>query len=372
MPSIWITVALLLFVAYAIIIAMAANAWRGIQPFRSRRSLEKPVSIIIAARNEEANIARCLASLLEQQYPHEQMEIIVVDDQSDDHTASIVGSFSHRGVRLLNTTKDEKGGKKNAISKGIAAATHDIIMTTDADCTYPKGWVKTMMDFQEMHDAVWVAAPVAFRKENNFIERFQSLDLMALQAITTVAVNRGWFNMCNGANLLYTKEGFEKVKGFEGIDKIPTGDDMLLMEKISAAFPGKVKYCLAQEATVITEPMPDWPRFLQQRIRWASKSAHYSSILIRLVLLIVYLMNLSLLIMFIAAFFHPLLWVMFFALLVGKDQLERMLMKPAASFFGKRELLQWFLVAQPVHIVYTVAAAMLGWVRRYEWKSREY
>jgi biofilm PGA synthesis N-glycosyltransferase PgaC len=370
MPGLLIQIVLIVFVMYAIVITMVASVLRSLEPFRFRQQVKKSVSIIIAARNEEKYISRCLASLLEQNYPSEMMEIIVVDDQSDDQTAAIVKSFFHRGVKLISLTADEGSGKKAALSKGIGAARHGIIITTDADCIFQSNWIQGLVDFQCQEEAVFVAAPVMFRKENNFLERFQSLDFMALQSVTAVAVTRGWFNMCNGANLLYTKESFEKVRGFEGIDKIPTGDDMLLMEKIAAAYPGKVKYCFSKETIVITEPMPEWKMFFQQRIRWASKSAHYKSILIRMVLLIVYLMNVLLLMIFFAAFFYPLLWVLFLSIVLGKYILELMIMKRSALFFDKRYLLQWFLIAQPVHVFYTVIAAMMGWAKRYDWKGR--
>jgi len=287
----WIDITLLLFIGYGIVMTMAALAWKKMQRFTIRSAVDDSVSIIIAARNEEKYISRCLASLLEQDYPLDKREIIVVDDQSDDRTADMVNSFSNRGVKLLQIKAGEKGGKKAALSKGIAAAQHGIIVATDADCVFPPSWLKSLVGFRKEQDAAFVAAPVVYRKENNFLERFQSLDFMALQSITAVAVTRNWFNMCNGANLLYTKEAFEKVKGFEGIDGIPTGDDMLLMEKIAAAYPGKVAYCHSKEALVQTEPMNSWQSFLQQRIRWASKSTAYQSLSIKLVLLIVYLLK---------------------------------------------------------------------------------
>jgi cellulose synthase/poly-beta-1,6-N-acetylglucosamine synthase-like glycosyltransferase len=365
-----IDITILLFIGYGIVLTLAAMAWKKMDLLSIRGSVDDSVSVIIAARNEEKNISRCLSSLLEQDYPFDKMEILVVDDQSDDRTADIVSSFSNRGVRFLQINAGEKGGKKAALSKGIAAARHGIIVATDADCIFPSSWLKTLVGFRKKQDAVFVAAPVMFRKEDNFLERFQSLDFMALQSITAVAVTRKWFNMCNGANLLYTKEAFEKVKGFEGIDGIPTGDDMLLMEKIAAAYPGKVAYCHSKEAVVLTEPMQNWRSFLQQRIRWASKSTAYQSLSIKLVLLMVYLLNLSLLLLVLAGIFYPLLilWGMF--LLTGKYLLECMLMQPAAAFYGKEKVMRWFGIAQPVHVVYTVVAAMLGWVRRYEWKGR--
>ena len=60
--------------------------------------------------------------------------------------------------------------------------------------------------------------------------------------------------MCNGANLAYTKQAFKRVNGFEGIDKLATGDDMLLMYKIWKKPPQKVYYLKSWEAIVKLTP----------------------------------------------------------------------------------------------------------------------
>jgi len=83
-------------------------------------------------------------------------------------------------------------------------------------------------------------------------------------------------------------------------------------------------------------------------------------------------LNLSLLLLVLAAVFYPILFLWALLLFTGKYLLECMLMRPASTFYGKAALMRWFGIAQPVHVVYTVAAAMLGWVRRYEWKGRGY
>jgi cellulose synthase/poly-beta-1,6-N-acetylglucosamine synthase-like glycosyltransferase len=176
--------------------------------------------------------------------------------------------------------------------------------------------------------------------------------------------------MCNGSNLLYTKEAFEKVNGFEGIDKIPTGDDMLLMEKIDAAYPGKVKYCFSQEAIVETLPAAGLKAFIQQRIRWASKSTSYKNTNIKLVLLLVYLVNLGLLSLTIMSLFDLYYLQSALLLLLIKTIFEYPFMIRVARFFNKQYLLPWFIVAQPFHIVYTTLSASLSFFKSYEWKNR--
>ena len=347
-----------------------ANRYLMLMPYyRASKLSPDQVSIIIPARNEEQNIGRCLDSLLQQTLQAAQMEIIVVDDGSSDNTASIVRTYAEKNVKLLQLS-DEAGGKKAALTKGIASATHSIIVTTDADCIYPNNWLNTLLCYRAEHDAVFVAAPVKYAKEKSFFEKFQSLDFLSLQGITAAAVTNKLFNMCNGANLIYTKEAFQQVNGFEGIDHIPTGDDMLLMEKISEVYPKQVKYCFSQDAIVETLPAAGLRAFIQQRIRWASKSTNYKNNNIKLVLLLVYLVNLSLFMMLLAGFYdlQYLRWGLL--LMLVKTIFEYPFMIRISRFFGKQDLLPWFIIAQPFHVVYIVLSASLSFFKRYEWKGR--
>ena len=363
-----IIVALLLSL-YRIVIGRASRYLMTIPYYKAKELSSDKVSIIIPARNEEQNIGRCLDSLLQQTLPAAQMEIIVVDDGSSDNTASKVMTYAGKNVRLLQLS-DEAGGKKAALTKGIETASHPLIVTTDADCIYPNNWLNTLLSYRAEQDAVFVAAPVKYAKEKSFFEKFQSLDFLSLQGITAAAVSQQLFNMCNGANLLYTKDAFQKVKGFEGIDHIPTGDDMLLMEKMQAAFPGQIKYCFSKDVIVETLPAKGLRAFIQQRIRWASKSTSYQNKNIKLVLLLVYLVNLSIMMMLLGSFYdlQYLRWGLLFILI--KTIFEYPFMIRTARFFGKQNLLPWFIIAQPFHIVYIVLSASLSFFKSYEWKER--
>ncbi len=77
---------------------------------------------------------------------------------------------------------------------------------------------------------------------------------MTLQGITGASVYKKVHNMCNGANLAYEKKRFYEVNGFEGIDNIASGDDMLLMHKIENKYPGKIGYIKSANVIVQTQP----------------------------------------------------------------------------------------------------------------------
>ena len=369
------TILFIIFVAlllpYRFIIRRANRQLMFLQRYTATRVSADKASIIIAARNEEMNIGKCLDSLLAQDFPRSQMEIIVVDDQSVDETAALVRSYADRGIKLISVSNEEAFGKKAAITRGIAAASYPIIITTDADCSFPPSWLNTMLCFREKMDAVFVAAPVQFRKEKTMLDHFQSLDFMALQGITAAGVSGKYLNMCNGANLLYTKEAFSAVNGFEGIDHIASGDDMLLMEKINSAFPDGVAYCFSEDAIVVTEPAASWAAFIQQRIRWSSKAKNYTSFFTKATLLLVYLLNVAVVTFLFAGLFDLQLLKYGLLLTAMKTIVELPFMIRIARFFNKSTLIAWFIPFQPLHALYTVVAGTFGLFSKYKWKGRK-
>lgn len=358
-----------LFVLYSLLIIYYWLAWRSVPGFIPSASSSVKISVIIPARNEEKNIGQLLTALQHQTYPGELFEIIVVDDHSTDQTASLVRKQA--GVKLIQLKDDNINSyKKKAIETGIAAAAGELIVTTDADCLPPENWLAAMTSFKEEKKSVFIAAPVVFNNNNSLLQIFQSLDFLVLQGITGAAVYKQSLAMCNGANLAYEKNVFTEVNGFTGIDNIASGDDMLLMHKIKKKHPAAVHYLKSKEAIVSTQPMKTWGAFFNQRIRWASKAKHYSDKKIILVLLLVYLFNLSFLGLAVAGFFCYCYWYYLAGLWVAKTIVELPFVSSVASFFNKKSLLKYFFFFQPLHIIYTILSGLLGQFGKYEWKGR--
>ena len=360
-----------LFIIYAILIMYYWQSWKSIPLFKAVSS--KPstkISIIIPARNEEENIELLLHSIAIQTYPKELFEVIVVDDNSTDNTAAIAQQFSF--VKLIFLKEDSINSyKKKAIEVGIAEATGDLIITTDADCIVTPGWLSIIENFYKQTKSVFIVAPVVIKSNSSLVQIFQSMDFMVLQGITGASVYKQVHSMCNGANLAYERKAFHTVNGFAGIDHIASGDDMLLMYKIHKSFPGRIQYLKSKEAIVSTQPVKTWKTFFNQRIRWASKADKYDDKRIFPVLLLVYLFNLSFLILFIAGWWNVCYWWCLLILLVGKTLVELPFIFSVASFFNKKQLVKYFVLLQPLHILYTIIAGWLGKFSSYEWKGRQ-
>src|SRR5690606_1415469 len=113
------------------------------------------VSVLIAARNEENHIGDTIRDILNQNFPQSQLEIIVVDDHSTDRTASVVRSFSDRGVKLIQLNEREplNSYKKKAISEAINQASGELIGVTDADCRMGGGWLSAMVSLYEERES---------------------------------------------------------------------------------------------------------------------------------------------------------------------------------------------------------------------------
>jgi len=369
----------ILLALYCVLIFLYAYWLLHIKKFSVDKTLNPPqtkFSIIVPARNEEKNIETCLRSILHNHYPKNLFEIIVADDSSEDRTAAIVRQLQEKypQLKLLNMNEliHEKinSHKKKAIEAAIHHAGGNWILTTDADCMVSENWLMNFDNYIRQTQKRFVAAPVAFTNKPNFLNRFQCLDFLSLQGITAASVSAGMHNMCNGANLGYEKQLFFDINGFDGIDQLASGDDMLLMNKVKQQFPDVIGYLYSQDAIVFTQPMPTWKSFINQRIRWASKSSHYHDARITAVLCGVYLTNLFLLISFAAALFQPIYLLYWLGFIIIKTLVEGLLMQPTASFFKQKNLLKWFPVMQPIHIIYMVVAGFLGMFGKYQWKGR--
>lgn len=370
--TVFILIFLLLLVCYGFLIDYYRRAWNKIPDFKNDEQYGKvKVSLIIAMRNEAANIEQIFDCILAQSYPVQLLEVIMVDDHSEDDTWQKMVELKSPAFSLVRLQLSaEVSGKKEAIAAGIACASGELVVTTDADCKFSPQWLSSIVNFYLATGAKFIVAPVKMIAKKSFIGIFQSLDFLSLQAITGASVYSRFHTLCNGANLAYSKNAFLEVNGFEGIDDIPSGDDMLLMYKIYRRNPADVHYLKNKGVIVETPAEPSLKKFFNQRIRWASKAVHFDDKKVFYVLLLVYLVNAGFIAM-IAASIVNAYWLSFLLLFfVMKLLIEFPFVNAAARFFGMQRLMFLFPLMQPFHILYTVIAGWLGRFGSYEWKSR--
>lgn len=367
----------LIFV-YGILFQYYSSWWKAFPVFTPDPARNQPpltISVIVPARNEAANIAACLHSICRQDYPRHLLQVIVMDDGSTDDTYAIASSITYEGIQIichqLPPASNNNAPKKRAIETGIGMANGTLIVTTDADCIAGSSWLSSIAAYHYQSGNVFIAAPVKIQDGASLLSKFQALDFLTMQGITAAAVFKRLHNMCNGANLAYTRNVFYEVNGFTGINTIASGDDMLLMKKVAGIYPQRLGYIKSAAAIVTTLPAAGWKAFLQQRIRWASKATHYKERSIFLVLLLVYLTNLFIFSFLLMACWHKGAMVLFALLCIAKFSMEVFFVKEVAAFFQQQYLVPWLLLLQPLHIVYIVVSGFLGQFKTYQWKGRK-
>lgn len=327
---------------------------------------------MIPARNESHHIAECILSVRNQNYPGDLLEIIVVDDHSSDDTATLAEQAGAKVLHLQDASlsPDTVAFKKAALQFGIAQSKGELILTTDADCMAKPQWIHTMVHCLLYHKAVMVSGPVFMQSGLSYLEKFQSLDYSILQGITSAASAGGIHDLSSGANMCIVKNAFIDAGGYDQIDHIASGDDMLLQQKFRKKFPGKIYHCWNQKAIVATRPEKSFQSFLQQRIRWSSKTSAYQDPKIKWILAWVYLFNVSLITLTVCSLFSSQYFMVLCSILSIKILVEWRFVKNILNFFGNSHLMKSFIAFQPLHIFYVVVSGFLGLTGKYQWKGR--
>ncbi|MBK8945706.1 MAG: glycosyltransferase [Ignavibacteriae bacterium] len=227
-------------------------------------------SVIVAARNEENNILECLQSLDKLIYPKEKLEIIIVDDYSDDQTKNIIENFiADKPVfKLIQPIKNfgETKGKAHAIANAIEISKGEIIFTTDADCVVNQNWVKTLASYYT--DNVGMVCGYTNQKAENIFEAVQDVDFIYLLIVAAGSINIWKPISAIGNNMSYRKSAYLEVGGYEKIPFSVTEDFQLLMA-IYDHKKYKIIYPLDAGGLVTSKPCADTKTLFRQKKRWA-------------------------------------------------------------------------------------------------------
>ncbi len=232
------------------------------------------VSLVISFRDEEPNLGRLVNSIRALTFPAENLEVIFVDDGSNDGGAEWLARQLPPNGYLIKTESQEQG-KKAALAAGISRARGAIIVTTDADCEMKSEWLHAVvMPFA--NPAVQLATGEVRILLAGFFAACQHLEFSTIMLLTRAFIRLGKPIMCNGANLAFRRQAYERVGGYQSHRHVASGDDEFLMRSILARF-GDAAVAW-HHGVVQTLPQPSIRDFLAQRIRWASKWRYNTSL----------------------------------------------------------------------------------------------
>ncbi len=332
------------------------------------------LSVIIPVRNEARHILNLLQDLEQQTYPKALFEVLVVDDHSDDSTATIVEEYrktSELNLHLVQLAAYEGlTQKKAAVRKGVELSAGELLVLTDGDCRVQPEWLQLYAQVYTSRKPYFISGPVSFHNTHTLFERMQLVEFASLIGVGAASIGMGKPNMCNGANLAYAKEAFEKVGGFSGNEHLASGDDEFLLHKIHQKYPGRIAFLKDSRAIVHTEARKTIRSFIAQRVRWASKWKSYQQRHVQLVALSVFLVNLLLFAAIPMVLTGMISWFVFAAAYITKFAIDFLFLMRILTFFGRKQYLFYMLPLQLVYIPYVLFTAVCGLFGRYSWKGR--
>ena len=308
----------------------------------------KPVSVVIAARNEADNLERNLPEILEQDYS--EYQVVVVNDRSWDRTAEVLenlaAKYPHLHVITIQESDLYQHGKKMAVTLGVKGAKHDYLLFTDADCR-PTGkhWITEMVRGYDSNDIVLGYSPYERRNSLvNWLVRFDTVQI-GLQYLSFALAGVPYMGV--GRNLSYKKELFFKVKGFKRHYHVASGDDDLFINE--TAHRRNVRIRVNKEAFTHSAPKTSFKSWWTQKKRHFSTSGLYK--FKHKVLLALYPMSFLLFLGgVVASAFGPWIWVAL-GLFGLRIFIQLLIFSAIYRKLGERDLLILTPILEPVFLV---------------------
>lgn len=364
-----ISVLFLILIIYTISIVLLVYGFLKVKSYQ-KTDLKPHITftIVVPFRNEGENLPNLLKSFSNLNYPTDLFEVILVDDSSKEKFQL---SFVNYQLSLIDNIRVSNSPKKDAITTAMQHVKTNWVITTDADCLVPENWLLSFDSYIQEHNISMLAGAVTYQCENSFLDHFQQLDLTSLQGATIGSFGLKSAFMCNGANFAYKKSLFESLNGFDGNNKIASGDDVFLLQKAANLFLNEVHYLKAKEAIVITKPTESWKSLFHQRVRWAAKTGSYESSFGKALGLIVFFGNLTIVIGFVLVAFRILLWQILVLILAFKFVIDFILLYITNRFLSKNRI-KSLLLSSLLYPFFSSVVALYSLFGSYEWKERRF
>ena len=240
-------------------------------------NIEKPISVLICAKNEEENLKKNLPHFEHQDYPH--FELVLINDNSTDKTLEVMESFkasSKIPVKIVNVLPSERfwGNKKYAITLGIKAASFEQLLFTDADCIpVSNKWITKMAFVTTPFKNIILGYGKYEKIKNSLLNK-----LIRFETLTTAIqyfsyANLGLPYMGVGRNLSYPKTIFFNAKGFMNHMHIKSGDDDLFINQVATRKNTQLQ--INPESFTESVPKKTWKSWIQQKRRHISTASSY-------------------------------------------------------------------------------------------------
>ncbi len=278
-----------------VIIVLGAN----FRPKKVRHS--PPVTVVVCARDEENSIFNCLMSISTQDYPDEKVSAVLVNHLSNDNTGAIMDNFAESSpfpVKVIHIEEPdpELPGKTQALNAAMELVSTEYILMTDADCTVPEKWIRTLVSYFDkgvLAVGGMVSVGPSIVSPGNWVPRIQNVDHRYFMAY--VSGLSGWsaklFSrdiarkgskrlkpnrfflpaFVSGNNMAIRKSVYDAVGGYSSLESTLI-EDYALLHKMIRTKPGYLAFALEPDARVSAEPLCNLKELWLQKRRWATST----------------------------------------------------------------------------------------------------
>ncbi len=240
----------------------------------------KPLSILICAKNESANLLEHLPIVCTQDYT--EYEVIVVNDRSTDDSSIVLKQFQtkfpHLKVVTITEVSEDLKGKKNALAKGIQAASHPYLLMTDADCKPNSDQWALLMAQGFRYDKSIALGYGPYAKAPGFLNQFIRFEtvLTAIQYFSWALWGLPYMGV--GRNLAYKKELHHQSDGFKRHGDLASGDDDLFVGQVATR--ANVSIRIQPASFTYSRAAESWRALYAQKTRHYSTSTRYKPLVI--------------------------------------------------------------------------------------------
>lgn len=363
-------------ICYAQLLKYIVRQWKTTEEDSLKENVSLPyLSVIVAARNEEAHIAACLQSIADNSYPSQRYEILLVDDNSTDSTATIVSNLNLPNLHYLNLADTTAvGSKKTALAYAATLAKGDIWLYTDADCQVPEQWLWLAAKALGEDTALDILlGAVDLHPDTSLLNTWQRLDTIGMMAVTNAGIKSKHWHLANGANLAIRRAVWDAAGySIDTEHKHASGDDVSLVQTYARQHSDKIHFLLNPGYVVKTSAAANLTELVNQRLRWTSKNTTNTTHKQTLVMAIPFVFSLGICMTMLLGVWFPKMLVFGLGFLVAKAIHDTVYLGELQAYFSSKVGgLSRFLLS-PVHTLYVAIFGLVAlFPFSYSWKGRK-
>lgn len=226
------------------------------------------IAVLVAARNEENNISKCLQSLVNQDYPADKIQILVGNDQSTDNTRVLVDQFvrQYQNITQVHITAPigKARGKANVLAQLAHQTNAAYFLITDADIETRPGWARNLVSF--FNPKTGIVSGTTVVTGSSLWERMQQADWLYFMGLLLTFDKIGMHSTAVGNNMAISRDAYLSTGGYENFDFSVT-EDYKLFEQVRSKGWKTINMCNPASIN-FSAAAADIKTLLNQRKRW--------------------------------------------------------------------------------------------------------